>query len=176
MEVFSSLINFFADRLRYYLESARGFRYDTVRAVMAAGWDVAADAARRAEALEKMRDSQDFEALSVAAKRIKNILAKSASAADWQPGEVDAAALEAGEEKELYEAFAEVRESVDQFRQAGEYGKALKAIARLRRPVDRFFDKVLVMTEDAALRANRLRLLRQRQDLGAQVLTDRFTV
>jgi glycyl-tRNA synthetase beta chain len=169
MEVFSSLINFFADRLRYYLESARGFRYDTVRAVMAAGWDVAADAARRAEALEKMRDSQDFEALSVAAKRIKNILAKSASAADWQPGEVDAAALEAGEEKELYEAFAEVREGVEQFRQAGEYGKALKAIARLRRPVDRFFDKVLVMTEDAALRANRLRLLGKLDELFSGV-------
>ena len=76
---------------------------------------------------------------------------------------------EAGEGKELYEAFAEVRESVEQFRQAGEYGKALKAIARLRRPVDRFFDKVLVMTEDAALRANRLRLLGKLDELFSGV-------
>ncbi len=169
MEVFSSLINFFAERLRYYLESARGFRYDTVRAVMAAGWDVPADAARRAEALEKIRDSQDFEALSVAAKRIKNILAKSASAADWQPGEVDAAALQAGEEKALYQAFEEVRETVNQHRQAGEYEKALKTIARLRQPVDRFFDKVLVMAQDAALRANRLRLLGKLDELFSGV-------
>jgi glycyl-tRNA synthetase beta chain len=169
MEVFSSLTNFFADRLRYYLESARGFRFDTVRAVMTAGWDVPADAARRAEALEKIRDSEDFEALSAAAKRIKNILAKSASAADWRPGEVDAEALEAGEEKALHEAFTEVQESADRFRQAGEYEKALKAIARLRQPVDRFFDKVLVMAQDPALRSNRLRLVGKLDELFSGV-------
>jgi glycyl-tRNA synthetase beta chain len=159
MEVFSSLVGFFEDRLRYYLESARGLRFDTVRAVMAAGWEVAVDVAERAQALEKIRDTADFEALSAAAKRIKNILAKSASAADWQPGEVDAALLKAGEEKALYKSAVEVEREVEKHRVEANYERALKGIAQLRQPVDLFFDKVLVMAEDPALRSNRLRLL-----------------
>ena len=64
------------------------FRYDTVRAVVAAGADQPADAQARAEAMEALRGGEDFEALSAAAKRIRNILAKSATAADWQAGEL----------------------------------------------------------------------------------------
>jgi glycyl-tRNA synthetase beta chain len=161
VEVFSSVVGFFEDRLRYFLEFVRGLRYDTVRAALAAGWDVPADVLARAEALEKIRDTADFEALSVAAKRIKNILAKSASASDWQPGEVEAALLEAREEKALFEAFGRVAETVAERRQAAQYELALKAVAELRAPVDGFFDKVLVMAEDPAVRANRLRLLGQ---------------
>lgn len=161
VEVFSSVMGFFEDRLRYYLEFVRGFRYDTVRAVLKAGWDVPADALARAEALERIRDTAGFEALSVAAKRIKNILAKSASASDWQPGEVDVALLEASEEKTLYEAFGKIAEAVARHRQDAHYEPALKAIAELRAPVDGFFDKVLVMAEDPAVRSNRLRLLGQ---------------
>ncbi|MGE5325859.1 MAG: glycine--tRNA ligase subunit beta [Deltaproteobacteria bacterium] len=159
VEVFASVVAFLEDRLRYYLESVCGLRYDTVRAVLAAGWDVPADAARRAAALEKIRDSADFEALFVAAKRIKNILAKSAGEKDWQPGEADAALLEAGEEKALAQAFAAIAGEAEKNRQSGDYEPALKSIARLRQPVDRFFDKVLVMAEDPRIRENRLRLL-----------------
>jgi glycyl-tRNA synthetase beta chain len=159
VEVFSAVASFLEDRLRFYLESRLGMRYDTVRAVLVAGWDVPADAAQRGKALEKIRDTEDFEALSVAAKRIKNILQKSASAADWQPGEVDAAALAAAEEQELFNAYEGFSDSAEQFRQAENYEGALKAIANLRRPVDRFFDKVMVMAEDPAIRENRLRLL-----------------
>jgi glycyl-tRNA synthetase beta chain len=169
VEVFASVVAFLEDRLRYYLESVRGLRYDTVRAVLAAGWDIPVDAARRAEALEKIRDSADFEALFVAAKRIKNILAKSAGERDWQPGAVDAALLQAGEEKALAEAFDEVAAAVENHRQEGQYEQALKSIAMLRQPVDRFFDKVLVMAEDARLRQNRLRLLGKLDELFSSV-------
>lgn len=165
VEVFAAITSFLEDRLKYYLESAQGLRFDTVRAVLAAGWEVPPDAARRAEALERIRDTADFEALSVAAKRIKNILAKSASADDWQPGEVDREKLEAAEERTLFEAFAKVLEAVEKDRSAGEYEKALQAIAGLRQPVDRFFDKVLVMAEDRAVRENRLRLLGKLDEL-----------
>ncbi len=158
-EVFSAILDFLRERLRYYLESVRKLRYDTVRAVLAAGWDPPLDALRRAEALEAIRTSQDFEALTVAAKRIKNILAKSAKASDWQPGEVDGGLLSEAEEIELHAASVAVRQRSGELFEAGNFRGALESIAALRPHVDRFFDKVLVMAEDPATRQNRLRLL-----------------
>jgi len=159
LDVYSGVVEFLGDRLRYYLESLRKLRYDTVRAVMAAGWDVPGDVLRRAEALEVIRGGENFEALSVAAKRIKNILAKSATASDWQPGEEDTAILEEGPERELHAAYTSAAAEARQLASAGEYRKALEVIAGLRPTVDRFFDKVLVMAEDPTVRQNRLRLL-----------------
>ncbi len=158
-EVFGSLVEFFEERIKHYLEAGRGFRYDTVRAVIAAGWENLADVARRARALEKIRSSADFVALSAAAKRIKNILAKSATAADWQPGGVNPELLEAAPEERLFEGYVGTSVRAGKFAAAGEYEKALEAIADLRPAVDLFFDKVLVMTEDRARRENRLRML-----------------
>lgn len=164
-EVFRSILDFFQDRLRYYLESGRNLRYDTVRAALAAGSDVPLEAARRAEALEGMRGSQDFEALCAAAKRIKNILAKSATASDWAPGEVEEELLEAGPERELADAYGGVAGQCRHWTEAGEYRAALEAIAGLRPRVDAFFDKVLVMAEDRTVRQNRLRLLGKLDEL-----------
>jgi len=164
-EVRRGVLDFFEERLRYYLESGRGFRYDTVRAVLAGGWDVPNDAMARAEALDSLRGSQDLEALCVAAKRIKNILNKSATAKDWEPGEVDRELLKESAERELEEAFRKVAEATTQLRQSGEYRQALEAISSLRPHVDRFFDKVLVMAEDRVLRQNRLRLLGKLDEL-----------
>jgi glycyl-tRNA synthetase beta chain len=158
-------LSFIGDRLRYYLENIRGFRYDTVRAVLAAGFDVPADALARAEAMEAARGSEDFEALSAAAKRIRNILLKSASAADWQAGEVDAALLNEAQEKELYEAYGRVAGEAQTLSAAHDYGRALEVISTLRPTVDRFFDRVLVMAEDREVRQNRLRLLKELDEL-----------
>ncbi|MCJ7504046.1 MAG: glycine--tRNA ligase subunit beta [Acidobacteriia bacterium] len=159
LEVFRAVLEFLEDRLRYYLETVRRLRYDSVRAVLAAGWDVPVDALWRAEALERVRGSENFESLSLAAKRIKNILGKSATAEDWRPGEVDAGILEEGPERELYVAYGSAAAEAGQLTASGEYDKALAAIAGLRPAVDRFFDKVLVMTGDRGVRQNRLRLL-----------------
>jgi glycyl-tRNA synthetase beta chain len=164
-EVFGSLVAFFEERLKYYLEAGRELRYDTVRAVVAAGWENFTDVARRADALEKIRRSENFAALSVAAKRIKNILAKSASAQDWQPGSVNPELLEAGPEEQLFEAYVAISDRAERLSQASEYERALEAIADLRPLVDRFFDKVLVMAEDRSLRENRLRLLSRLDNL-----------
>lgn len=106
-----------------------------------------------------MRGSDNFEALCAAAKRIKNILAKSATASDWAPGEVDRGLLDAGPERKLADAYERAANQVGQLNSAGEYRKALETIASLRPAVDKFFDKVLVMAEDRAVRQNRLRLL-----------------
>jgi glycyl-tRNA synthetase beta chain len=168
-EVFDQLLEFFGERLRYYFESVRSFRYDTARAVLAAGWDVPMEGLGRAEALEAMRGGENLEALSVAAKRIKNILTKSATSADWEPGEVDAAVLKESAEEQLYEAYRKVAEKAGALTRAGEYRRALESIASLRPAVDRLFDKVLVMAEDAALRQNRLRLLGKLDELFSSI-------
>ena len=158
-EVFSSILAFLEERLKFYLETGRKIRYDTVRAVLAGGWESPLDVARRAEALEAIRGSEDSDALSVAAKRIKNILGKSATASDWEPGEVDEGMLEAGPEKKLYQAYGATADEAGSYAMAGSFEKALGVIAGLRPAVDRFFDRVLVMAEDRAVRQNRLRLL-----------------
>jgi glycyl-tRNA synthetase beta chain len=164
-EVRARVLDFFAERLRYYFESVRGFRYDTVRAVVAAGADQPADAQARAEAMEALRGGEDFEALSAAAKRIRNILAKSATAEDWDPGEVVPELLTEPQERDLYEAYGRISGEVERRRAGREYRRALEEISTLRPLVDRFFDKVLVMAEDRELRQNRLRLLKKLDEL-----------
>jgi glycyl-tRNA synthetase beta chain len=164
-EVQAKVLDFFAERLRYYFETIRGFRYDTVRAVVAAGAEQPADAQARAEAMEALRGGEDFEALSAAAKRIRNILAKSATASDWQAGDVAPELLSEVQEKKLAEAYEKVAGEVDRHRASREYRQALEKISTLRPAVDRFFDAVLVMAEDREVRQNRLRLLKKLDEL-----------
>ena len=118
-----------------------------------------------AEAVEALRGGEDFKALSAAAKRIRNILAKSASTLDWQPGEVTLGLLREDQEKDLYKAYVRVSAEVERRRASGEYRSALEAISTLRPAVDRFFDRVLVMVEDREVRQNRLRLLKKLDEL-----------
>jgi glycyl-tRNA synthetase beta chain len=158
-ELSRQALEFLADRLRYYLESVCSFRYDTVRAVLASGSDAPYDAFLRAQALHNLRGSENLEALCVAAKRIKNILAKSASQSDWSPGEVDESLLAEEPERELYRAYLALDRETRALARAGDYQLALEAISTLRPLVDTFFDKVLVMAEDRRIRENRLRLL-----------------
>ncbi|MFZ0963711.1 MAG: glycine--tRNA ligase subunit beta [Terriglobia bacterium] len=164
-EARARVLDFLAERLRYYLESVRGFRYDTVRAVVAAGADQPADAQARAEAMEVLRGGEDFEALSAAAKRTRNILTKSATASDWQAGEVAHELLREPQEKDLHEAFGRIAGAVADRLATRDYRGALEAISTLRPVVDRFFDKVLVMAEDREVRQNRLRLLKKLDEL-----------
>ena len=164
-KVHARVLDFFAERLRYYFESLRGFRYDTVRAVLATGSTRPADALARAEAMEALRGGEDFEALSAAAKRIRNILAKSVTAADWQAGEVVVELLSEPQEKDLYDAYGKIAEEVERRISGRDYRGALEEISTLRPAVDRFFDKVLVMAEDREVRQNRLRLLKKLDDL-----------
>ncbi len=150
----SDLRDFILDRVRYYFRELRGYRYDEVNAVLAAGADNLPDAAKRLEAVSRVRPSENFEPLATSFKRIKNILHQAA----WSDGtEPDAELMEAGAERELYDQFQRVRAEI---RQLG-YPEALSAIASLRPHVDRFFDKVLVMAPDERVRRNRLSFLAQ---------------
>jgi glycyl-tRNA synthetase beta chain len=162
-EAVETLQDFFIERLRFIFQ--REFRYDEVNAVFALG---ALDftpvgLAKRLEAVSALRDSKDFEALSVAFKRVRNILASE------QPGDVDPEAFVEKEERKLWEAFQTVEPEASKHIAKGHYAEALRALSRLRPQVDSFFDEVLVMAKEPRLRENRLALLNSLDLLFTQV-------
>ena len=151
--------DFLRERLEFYLKDARGFAYDVVNAVLAAGSDDVVDAIARAEALTAVRGSEDFASISVAFKRTKNILRQARETKKAIAPTLNAAALTDDAEKFLATALPEVAAKVHQLRAEKNYTAALTEISRLRQPIDLFFDKVMVMVDDERVRANRLALL-----------------
>jgi glycyl-tRNA synthetase beta chain len=150
---------FFRERLEFYLTEVRGFAYDVVNAVLAADADDVVDAVARAEAVGKVRGSADFKSISIAFKRMKNILRQAAENKRRLGDRLDSSALVEAAEKELADLIPQTASSAEKFRATRNYGQALLEIARLRPAIDKFFDKVMVMVEDDKMRANRLALL-----------------
>jgi glycyl-tRNA synthetase beta chain len=150
---------FLVERLEFYLREAKGQAYDVVKAVLAAGAEDVGDAVARAEAVTAVRRSDDFAAVSAAFKRMKNILSQAADKGFEAGSHVNAALLTEATEKALAERSAELAGRVAGLREAKNYRLALEEIATLRPQVDAFFDTVMVMAPDAAVRANRLALL-----------------
>jgi glycyl-tRNA synthetase beta chain len=154
-----SVRSFFRERLEFYLKDARGYTYDVVSAVLAVDSDDVVDAAARAEAVSKVRGSPDFESISGAFKRMKNILRQAAEKTKVIAMRVDPSGLQEESEKELAALIPQTVASVAKLRAAHDYEGALLEIAKLRPAIDKFFDKVMVMVDDDNLRANRLALL-----------------
>jgi glycyl-tRNA synthetase beta chain len=150
---------FFRERLEFYLREHLGYKYDVVNAVLAAGTDDAVDAVARVEAVSKVRGSADFASISVAFKRIKNILRQANEAGKRIASQVDPNAFREESERTLGQQIPEIAQAVDGFRKGQNYSAALAEISKIRPAVDAFFDKVMVMVEDEPLRANRLSLL-----------------
>ncbi len=150
---------FFRERLEFYLRDVLGLAYDVVNATLAAGADDAVDAVARAQAVAKVRPSADFESISVAFKRMKNILRQAGEAKKRVAEPFHPSALKDAEEKKLAEAVPQVAKRVKELSASRQYEPALIEISRLRPAVDAFFDKVMVMVEDEDLRAQRLGLL-----------------
>ena len=148
---------FLRERLSFYLKDVRGFAYDVVSAVLAAGADDVRDAIARAEALSAARESADFAAISAAFKRIKNILrqAEEKGFALGSPKDVKLAP----EAQQLADAAQALAPQVAKLREQRSYGEALAAVATLRPVVDAFFDKVMVLDPDAAVRGAHLGLI-----------------
>lgn len=146
------LHEFLIDRLRYYFREVRGFGYDEVNAVLAAGVTTLPDVLARLEAIRAVRPTADFEPLAAAFKRIRNILEQAGA----QPARaVDAALFTEDAERNLDAAMSGLKlEGLD-------HRSSLERIATLRPAVDLFFDKVLVNAPDLAVRANRLALLQR---------------
>jgi glycyl-tRNA synthetase beta chain len=150
---------FFRERLEFYLRDVLGLAYDVVKATLAAGADDVVDSVARASAVAKVRPSADFESISVAFKRMKNILRQAAEKKTKIADPFDPAALKDPEEKALAAAVPAVAKKVQELSASRQYEPALIEISRLRPPIDAFFDKVMVMVDDETLRANRLGLL-----------------
>jgi glycyl-tRNA synthetase beta chain len=154
----AAVAGFFRERIEFYLRDVLGLAYDVVNAVLAAGADDVVDVVARAQAVAQVRDTDDFQQISVAFKRIKNIL-RQAQEKGIQPADKwSAADMDTEAEKDLGKDFSGIASSVAQHK--GEYREALREIAQVRKPVDKFFDDVMVMVEDPVKRANRLALLR----------------
>lgn len=157
-----NVASFFRERLEFYLRDIKGYAYDVVNAVLASGADDVVDALARAQAVTKVRGSEDFEAISASVKRIKNILRQAVEAGKWSAStEIDFAQQLADNDAEriLAKQTEELASSTALLCLRKQYDEALAALASIRRPLDDFFDKVMVMVEDEAVRNSRLGLL-----------------
>ncbi|MCM8734376.1 glycine--tRNA ligase subunit beta [Azospirillum sp. A1-3] len=156
------LMSFFADRLKVVLRE-QGVRHDLVDAVFALGGeDDLVRLLARVKALQTFVGSDEGANLAAAYKRASNIVRieeKKDGASFDQP--VDADRLAQDEEKALFAALNEASATAKPLLDAEDFTGTMAALAKLRGPVDAFFDKVTVNAEDKDLRANRLRLLTQ---------------
>ncbi len=156
------LTAFIAHRLKVYLRE-RGVRHDLISAAFAQVGTAEDDLVRllkRVDALESFLASEDGANLLTAFRRASNIVAIEEKRDTRSYGEaVDPSLLIQCEERALAERLVEVGEAAGTFLEREEFQAAMSELARLRGPVDNFFDKVTVNCEDAALRGNRLRLL-----------------
>ncbi len=151
------VVAFLGERLHFYLKDVRGFAYDVVSAVLAAGADDVRDAIARAEALTAVRGSEDFAAISAAFKRIKNILRQAEEKGFALGSSKDVTLMP--EAQRLADAAAALVPEVAFLRGERAYGEALAQIATLRPVVDAFFDKVMVLDPDEKVRGAHLGLI-----------------
>jgi len=153
------LLSFFADRLKVHLRD-QGARHDLVDAVFALGGDDLLIIVRRVEALGRFLDTEDGEHLLIGAKRAINILRieekKDSRIYDESP---DPTLFKRPEEKALAKAVDAVEKASAAAITREDFEAAMAEMAKLRTPVDEFFDHVTVNATDPGLRANRLRLL-----------------
>jgi len=151
--------DFLLERARYMLRERHGFAYDEINAAFAAGADDLVDAVERVTAVKAIRNTKNFGPLAASFKRIRNILEKSAVAADRQQMAVRPELLHEVAELQLHAAAQRIGEEAVRRKREKKYRAALEKISELRPAVDFFFDKVLVMAEDENVRRNRVALL-----------------
>ncbi|MFZ1622519.1 glycine--tRNA ligase subunit beta [Dokdonella sp.] len=154
-ELASEIFDFIIERLRsYYADQHIGSEaFEAVRALSPTSL---VDFDRRLHAVVAFARLPEAHALAAANKRIGNILRQ---VGDGATGDIDAALLEVDAEHELFAALADAETDSAPLIAAADYVGLLQRMALLRDPVDRYFDKVMVMAEDPVLRRNRLLLL-----------------
>jgi glycyl-tRNA synthetase beta chain len=150
---------FFRERVEFYLRDALGFRYDVVSAVLVAGFDDVVDAVARLKALQDVLQTPEFQAIAAASKRMRNILKQAAEKGFRIAARFEPSPKGADEERTLASYLESNAPRIEAHRQQGQYSEALQLLSTAREPVDKFFDKVMVMVDDEKVRANRLALL-----------------
>jgi glycyl-tRNA synthetase beta chain len=154
-----SVCAFFHERLEFYLRDVCGYAYDVVKAVLGSDAEDVVDAVQRAEAVKQVLHLPEFQAIGAACKRMRNILKQAAEKGIAPATKIEALPESADEEKNLIAYLERTGVKVEERRSKKEYLDALRLLSTAREPVDKFFDKVMVMAEDARVRANRLALL-----------------
>ncbi|MGM0564735.1 MAG: glycine--tRNA ligase subunit beta [Pseudomonadota bacterium] len=159
---------FIYERMKHYFIE-RGYsalQFEAVRAVAIQQPLHPADFARRMAAINAFGQLEAADSLSAADKRIRNIFKKFEGEL---PETVDPGLFESPAETTLWEQLQSLQSSTQALIESGEYEKAFNEMAGLREPVDHFFDEVMVMAEDEALKRNRLALLGQLRGLFLQI-------
>lgn len=154
------VLAFALERLRGYLADG-GVPVDTFDAVLAVGPTRPADFVARVHAVDAFRKLPEADALAAANKRIANILKQAQSAG----GKVDDGLFVEPAERALWQALAEMQRVCVPLLANAQYTDALRRLAGLRAPIDGFFDSVMVMADDAAVRSNRVAMLAAMRDL-----------
>jgi len=155
-----SLKSFLHERMEFYLRDVKGYSYDVVNAVLAVGGDDVVDVLSRAEAVKQVMHLPEFQAIGAACKRIRNILRQAEEKNIKFAAEFEYLPDAAEEEKALMAHLESRTAKIEEHRSKKEYLEALLLLSEIREPLDRFFDKVMVMVDDERVRANRLALLR----------------
>jgi glycyl-tRNA synthetase beta chain len=155
----AELRDFFMQRIDAFLAD-RGIRYDLADATVHGSMDDPADVRRRAEALAEYSASPDFAPLVVGYKRVANIL----RGVDRVPP-LDPKGLSEPAERELHAAAAAAAGKIREHRAGRRFGAALAELLALRKPIDCFFDDVMVMVDEEAVRNRRLALLAEVREL-----------
>ncbi|NYS62330.1 glycine--tRNA ligase subunit beta [Vreelandella salicampi] len=159
------VLTYMLDRFRAWGQE-EGITAEMYLAVRARPVTKPLDFARRLRAVKTFAQREEATALAAANKRVSNILAKQSHDGSTQ---VDGELLSEEAEKALFHALSTSRDSVAPLFAEGHYMEALDALATLREPVDNFFDQVMVMADDEAVRRNRLALLANLQSLFLDV-------
>jgi glycyl-tRNA synthetase beta chain len=152
-----SLYTFITDRLRrYFLDRDAELATETFDAVMARQPASLVDFELRLQAVQAFLELDEAQSLAAANKRIANILRQ---AEVTETSDIDDKLLEQGAERMLYNALVSAEATVRPLLDERDYTRSLRELAALRQPVDTFFDDVMVMADDDAVRINRLALL-----------------
>lgn len=161
-QVTAEIEEFFKQRLKGIL-SDRGLSYDTVDAVLAVGFDDIADVVDRGVAVASFRELPAFGALMTAFNRANN-LAKHATTT-----QIEAAHLEHPAEQELSKLLINLENEVKSLLSQRDYTGALQKIATVQKALATFFESVMVMAENEAVKTNRLALLKKLVELSMSV-------
>ena len=151
-DIKKDVLDFFRGRLQNQL-IAQGYAYDTVDAVLSTDIDDLVSVIEKIQALQAFRQNPEFEPISVAFKRVDNILK------DFHEGQVDVNLLSHEAEIKLFSSLENIKMRVEKGIAEKDFNAALNKLAALRSPVDAFFDHVMVMDKDEKIRYNRLSLL-----------------
>jgi len=161
----AAVFDFILERLKGY-SLDRGYKPDEFESVLSLRCDNLLDFDSRLQAVKAFRELPEAESLAAANKRIRNILKKSEGE---QIGEINEKLLMEAEEQNLWRRTAAAAEAIEPLIDQRDYTDSLRKLAILRKPVDAFFDHVMVMAEDPALCANRLALLANMEKLFSQI-------